>query len=76
MNDTKVGAGSQSGLVKDDGSVNQAKLEENRRKDLENQLIMQEIQRKTTAQNTMMTAISTMQKGADDVLRTIANNLK
>ena len=64
------------GVVGANGQPDFAKMEENRKKDLETQLIMQEIQRKTTAQNTTMTALSTLQKGNDDVLRSIANSLK
>ena len=40
------------------------------------QMKMQEFQQNVNFQNTTMTAISTMLKGNDDVLRSIANSLK
>ncbi len=44
--------------------------------DKQTQLQLLDLQRRTNAQNTMFTALTTMEKGKDDVLRAIANNLK
>lgn len=40
------------------------------------QLRMNELQEKVQSNNTFITAMSTMSKGHDDVLRAIANNFK
>ena len=40
------------------------------------QLDMLSLQREITSQNTTMNALSSIQKGNDDVLRAMANNLK
>ncbi len=65
------GAGAVSG-----NAIDFAKLEANQAKQMEQQTKMQEFQQKVNFQNTTMTAISTMLKGNDDVLRSIANSLK
>jgi hypothetical protein len=44
--------------------------------DFKMQLDMMDLQRQVNTQNTYITAISTLEKGKDDVLRAIANNLK
>jgi hypothetical protein len=44
--------------------------------DFASQLKMNELQRQVNSNNTYVTALSTLEKGKDDVLRAIANNLK
>lgn len=44
--------------------------------DFKQQLQMLDLQRQVNSNNTFITAMSTLEKGKDDVLRAIANNLK
>ncbi len=53
-----------------------ARLEQMHAKNMADSAKMQEFQMKVNADNTRTTALSTLIKGNDDVLRAIANSLK
>lgn len=55
---------------------NHAEQTQKAQQDFDNQLKMLDLQRQVNANNTLITAISTLEKGKDDVSRAMANNLK
>ncbi len=73
MAETTVGG---TGTTGGGQQLDPGQLDKNREADFQRQLQLMEVQRKQNAQNTLVTALSTMEKGKDDVLRAIANNLK
>ena len=68
------------GEVRGPGGANGAPdyntIKDNANKDFQQQLQLLDLQRQISAQNTLMQALTTIEKGKDDVLKSIANNLK
>lgn len=74
MTEGTTGAGGGSDIARREALF--AKEEQKAQQDFEQQLKMMDLQRQVNANNTFITAMSTLEKGKDDVLRAIANNLK
>lgn len=58
------------------GQVDIGQVKQNAEKDFQQQLALLDLQRQISSQNTLMQALTTIEKGKDDVLKSIANNMK
>lgn len=58
------------------GQVDIGQVKANAEKDFQQQLALLDLQRQISSQNTLMQALTTIEKGKDDVLKSIANNMK